>query len=141
VAIKNVADLYLYPNTIQAVVITGAQVKELAGASAGIFNQIEPGAGRPAADQPRLPVLQFRRHRRRDLQDRPHASPPKYDRGEKLVNADASRIVDLHVRRQADRPGAEFVVATNNYRAGGGGNFPGIGPTRSSSRRPTPTAT
>ena len=29
IAIKNVADLYLYPNTVQAVVITGAQVKNL----------------------------------------------------------------------------------------------------------------
>ena len=48
IAIKNVADLYLYPNTVQAVVITGAQVKEWLEMSAGIFNQIEKGK----ADQP-----------------------------------------------------------------------------------------
>ena len=28
IAIRNVADLYLYPNTVQAVLITGAQVKD-----------------------------------------------------------------------------------------------------------------
>ncbi len=38
VAIKNVADLYLYPNTVQAVVITGAQVKNWLEMSAGMFN-------------------------------------------------------------------------------------------------------
>ena len=50
VAIKNVADLYLYPNTVRAVEITGAQVKEWLEMSAGIFNQVEPGK----ADQPLL---------------------------------------------------------------------------------------
>ena len=72
VAIKNVADLYLYPNTIQAVVITGADVKNWLERSAGIFNQIEKGATDAAADQSGFPLLQFRRHRRGHLQDRPH---------------------------------------------------------------------
>src|SRR5690606_1451665 len=44
VAIKNVADLYLYPNTIQALVVTGAEVKDWLERSAGIFNQVEKGA-------------------------------------------------------------------------------------------------
>src|SRR4029079_5829503 len=44
IAIKNVADLYLYPNTVQAVVITGAQVKNWLEMSAAMFNQVEPGA-------------------------------------------------------------------------------------------------
>ena len=48
VAIKNVSDLYLYPNTVRAVAITGAQVKDWLERSAGIFNQIEAGK----ADQP-----------------------------------------------------------------------------------------
>ena len=43
VAIKNVADLYLYPNTIQAVAITGAEVKDWLERSAGIFNQVDAG--------------------------------------------------------------------------------------------------
>ena len=70
VAIKNVADLYLYPNTIQAVVITGQDVQNWLDRSAGIFNQVAAGS----TDQPLInldfPVLQFRRHRRRHLQDR-----------------------------------------------------------------------
>ena len=53
VAIKNVADLYLYPNTVRAVEVTGAQVTEWLERSAGIFNQIEPGSKDAAADRPR----------------------------------------------------------------------------------------
>ena len=37
IAIKNVADVYLYPNTLQAVAITGAEVKDWLERSAGIF--------------------------------------------------------------------------------------------------------
>ena len=107
IAIKNVSDLYLYPNTVRAVEITGAQVKEWLEMSAGIFNQIEQGK----ADQPLInrgfPVLQFRRHRRRDLQDRPVAAAEIRPEGRR-----AQRSVEPHrrsdVRRQADRPGAEI---------------------------------
>jgi len=59
VAIKNVADLYLYPNTIRAVKITGAQVKDWLERSAGMFNQIEPGVSGCTASEPRLSVLQL----------------------------------------------------------------------------------
>ncbi|MBP0573912.1 5'-nucleotidase C-terminal domain-containing protein, partial [Mycobacterium tuberculosis] len=48
VAIRNVADLYLYPNTVRAVEVTGANVREWLERSVGIFNQIEVGK----ADQP-----------------------------------------------------------------------------------------
>ncbi|NND18265.1 MAG: bifunctional 2',3'-cyclic-nucleotide 2'-phosphodiesterase/3'-nucleotidase, partial [Silicimonas sp.] len=41
VAIKNVADLYLYPNTVRAVKVTGAEVKDWLERSAGMFNQVE----------------------------------------------------------------------------------------------------
>ena len=43
VAIKNVADLYLYPNTVRAVKVTGQQVKDWLERSAGMFNQVKAG--------------------------------------------------------------------------------------------------
>ena len=71
VAIKNVADLYLYPNTVRAV-RSPAPGQGLAGALGGHVQPDHARRRRAGADQPRLPGLQLRRHRRRDLPDRRH---------------------------------------------------------------------
>ncbi|MCF6301990.1 MAG: bifunctional 2',3'-cyclic-nucleotide 2'-phosphodiesterase/3'-nucleotidase, partial [Devosiaceae bacterium] len=124
VAIKNVADLYLYPNTIRAVLIDGATVKDWLERSAGVYNQITPGSSDQPLMNPDFPSYNF------DVIDGVTykidvSQPSKYDSKGVLLDANANRIVDLQFNGAPIDPDQKFVVATNNYRAGGGGTFPG----------------
>lgn len=124
-AIKDMADIYIYPNTIRAVKVTGAQVREWLERSAGIYNRIDPAKSGeqdlinstfPAYNFDVIAGVQYRI-------DPTEAS--RYDNNGKVVDPNAHRIKDLTYNGKPVADDQVFIVATNNYRAGGGGNFPG----------------
>lgn len=125
-AIKNVADLYVYPNTLKAMLLTGAEVREWIEMSAGQFNQIDP---RGAAQQPILNDS-FRSYNFDTLDGVSYefdvTQPARYDANGKLAAPNAHRVQNLRYQGRPVAPDAQFIVATNNYRAFGGGNFPGL---------------
>ncbi|PFN03195.1 bifunctional 2',3'-cyclic-nucleotide 2'-phosphodiesterase/3'-nucleotidase [Bacillus cereus] len=124
-AIKNVADLYVYPNTLYAVKVNGAQVKEWLEMSAGQFNQIDP---KKTEEQPLVnigyPTYNF------DILDGLKyeidvTQPAKYDKDGKVVNANTNRIINMTYEGKPVADNQEFIVATNNYR-GSSQTFPGV---------------
>ena len=128
VAIKNVSDLYLYPNTVRAVKVTGAQVKDWLERSAGMFNQVDAGGTDQILLNPEFPSYNF------DVIDGVSyeidlSQPSKFAPKGELINPDANRIANLTYKGAPVTADMEFIIATNNYRASGGGDFPGTGDT------------
>lgn len=126
IALKNVADLYIYPNTVRAVLLDGDQVREWLEMSAGQFNQIDPASrDEQPLINPDFPTYNY------DVIDGVTyqidvTKPARYNKAGELVNADSHRIVNLTFEGKPVTADQQFVVATNNYRASGGGHFPGL---------------
>jgi 2',3'-cyclic-nucleotide 2'-phosphodiesterase/3'-nucleotidase len=115
-ALNSAADLYLFPNTLNAVKINGAQLRQWLEMSARRFRQIDPAISTPQElINPQFPGFNF---------DMPSSPELRYqiDVGQPA----GQRVVDLRWRGKPLDPAMELLVATNNYRASGGGGFPGL---------------
>ncbi|WP_462410891.1 bifunctional 2',3'-cyclic-nucleotide 2'-phosphodiesterase/3'-nucleotidase [Neobacillus sp. Marseille-QA0830] len=124
--IRSAGDLYLYDNTLKAIKVKGSTVKEWIEMTAGKYNTIDPKkTDEQALLDPNFPVYNF------DVIDGVQYQidvtvPAKYDVKGNVVNPDSSRVVNLTYNGQPVDLNQDFIVVTNNYRAGGGGNFPGV---------------
>jgi 2',3'-cyclic-nucleotide 2'-phosphodiesterase/3'-nucleotidase len=116
VSLRDVAGLYVYENTLQAKVLTGAQVKDYLEWSAGYFVQTAPGA----------PVDVTKITNAGNTPDYSYdvLSGVSYDID--IAQPAGSRIVNLTAGGAPVDPAAQFVLAVNNYRASGGSNYPHV---------------
>lgn len=124
---RNVADLYLYPNTLVVVKATGADVIEWLECSAGMYNQIDPNSTQP---QYLLNWSGFRTYNFDTISGVNYkidiTQPAKYDVDCQVINQGANRIKDVTYQGKPIDLKANFLIATNNYRAYGG-KFAGTG--------------
>lgn len=115
-AMNNAADLYLYPNALYAVKVDGAGLKAWLETSARRFNTIDPAKSEAQElINQGFPSYNF---------DIPTSSEIGFEID--VTQPPGQRIRNLTLRGAPVDPAQEFIVATNNYRASGGGNFPGL---------------
>lgn len=124
---RNAADLYLYPNTLVALKISGKELKDWLERAAGQFNHIDPNSTEP---QPLLNWDTFRTYNF-DVIDGVNyqvdvTQPARFNEKGEVVN-DSRRIKNLTFQGKPVTDEQPFIIATNNYRAYGGGNFAGTG--------------
>ncbi|GLW33038.1 bifunctional metallophosphatase/5'-nucleotidase [Actinoplanes regularis] len=115
VKIKDVAGLYIYDNTLEAVVLTGAEVKAYLEYSAKYFKTLAVGAPVDVANINESTVPDY---------NYDTLSGVEYDID--ISKPVGSRITRLQLGGVDVAADAQFVVAVNNYRRSGGGAFPGI---------------
>jgi 2',3'-cyclic-nucleotide 2'-phosphodiesterase/3'-nucleotidase len=126
IALLDTVSLYVFPNTIRMIKITGADVKQWLELSAGQFNQIDPNS----TEQQNLLNNTFPSYNFDVIDGVSYeidvTQAARYDEGGNLVNAETQRIVNLHYQGQPIDLEGSFLIVSNNYRASGGGNFPNI---------------
>lgn len=113
--LRSAADLYFFPNTLAAVKVDGAGVKAWLERSAERYNRIDPAkAGAQALINPR--------HESYNADQLQGGIAYVVD----VTKPVGARITTLTWQGRPVRPEQPFIVVTNNYRASGGGNFPGL---------------
>ncbi|MDO5736735.1 MAG: 5'-nucleotidase C-terminal domain-containing protein, partial [Propionibacteriaceae bacterium] len=117
VSIRDIAGLYIYENTLMAVELTGAQLRDYMEYSAKYFKQVEEGAkfdpetGTNADDEP-----DYNYDIIAGLNYSIDISQPVGKRITGLTHPDGTAVKDSDT----------FVMALNNYRASGGGGYPHV---------------
>ncbi|GAA2428909.1 bifunctional metallophosphatase/5'-nucleotidase [Streptomyces mauvecolor] len=114
VTIKDVAGLYVYENTLEARLLTGAQVRAYLEFSANYYVQTT-GTVDPAkiTNANNTPDYNY------DV-----VSGVSYEVD--IAKPAGSRVSKVMFDGKPLDDKAQFVLAVNNYRANGGGNFPGV---------------
>ena len=120
--LRHAADIYAFPNTLCALIVTGAQVRDWLERAASYFNRIVPGRADQPLVNPAFPGHHF------DVIDGLSyeidlAVASRYDPDGTRTNSRARRIVNLRHNGQPIDPEQEFIVATNNFRLFGGAPY------------------
>ncbi len=129
-ALRHVSDLYFFPNSVAALRLNGAQIRQWLERSASVFNRItvDPVADtaprallNPAMAPYDFEILYGIDHRI-DL-----SQPARFDPDAQTENARNSRIGEIRLNGAPLDDTAEVILCTNSFRANGAAGFAGTG--------------
>jgi 2',3'-cyclic-nucleotide 2'-phosphodiesterase/3'-nucleotidase len=123
VAVKDAADLYIYPNMLAVVKLKGSEVREYLEKSARLFNRIDPAKEGPQPLVGNFPAYNF------DIlfgltYEIDVTQPLRYGRSAAVEDPNAWRVSDIRLNGEPLKDDQDYLIVTNNYRANGGGEFP-----------------
>ncbi|MEV1052716.1 5'-nucleotidase C-terminal domain-containing protein [Streptomyces sp. NPDC049887] len=116
VTIRDAAGLYPFENTLEARLMTGAQLKDYLEYSARYYVQTPAG----------VPVDTAKLTNADGVPDYNYDAVSGLTYEIDIAKPAGSRIANLSFEGKALDPAAQFVLAVNNYRASGGGAFPHV---------------
>lgn len=122
--LRHVSDLYVHPNSLSGLRVSGRDLALWLERSASLYRQITAGAVDAMLIDDRFPSFNFDviygLTYQIDL-----SQPAQFDPFGKPTGAKAPRIVNLTFAGKSVTPEQKFVLATNSYRAAGGAGFAG----------------
>lgn len=114
---RNLSDLYPFPNTIVTVMLTGAELAIWLERATTIFRQIAPGSTDVPLLAPEVPAFLFE-----TIPQLSYAidlsQPARFDAQGRLVNPESRRIVGLCHGDRPVRAEDEYLLVANSHRAG-----------------------
>ena len=114
---RNLSDLYPFPNTIVTLLLTGAEVADWLERATTVFRQITPGATDATLCDDNVPSFIFE-----TIPQLSYAidlsQPARFDFQGRLVRPEARRITGLRHGDRPLEPHEEFLLVTNSHRAG-----------------------
>ncbi len=125
--LRSLADLYVYPNRIAALRLTGRDILLWLERAASAYNRIMPGMGEQNLMDFRFAGYNFEvlygLDYRIDL-----TAPARFEPDGTEISQDHARIRSVRWQGEPLDPDAEFIVCTNSFRAHGAGGFAGACP-------------
>ena len=116
IRMRNVSELYLFPNSLVALSVTGAQVANWLERSVSVFRQLCPGDTDVPLHDDTLPAFSFE-----SLPALNYAidltQPARYDVRGRIVCPQANRIVGLSYEGRLVDPDRRFILVTNSHRS------------------------
>lgn len=125
---RAISDLYLFPNELALVKVTGAELRNWLERAVSVFNQVLPGERGVLLKEDATPGYLYETvyglSYRVDL-----SQPARFTALGAPAGLGAGRVLDLCYNGQPLEDGQVFLLATNDFRVSGGGGYPAFSPT------------